>query len=65
MSVHSDLDTVSEDTVKELCRGGNVFFNCLGTTRKKAGSAVSSNSLHLEVIPPSYVGQSNENAYLN
>ncbi len=37
----ADLDTVSDDTVKQLCTGGHVFFNCLGTTRARAGSAVS------------------------
>ena len=37
-----DLDAVSDETVKQLCTGGHVFFNCLGTTRSQAGSAVSS-----------------------
>lgn len=35
-----DLNEISDDTVKELCTGSQVFFNCLGTTRKQAGSAV-------------------------
>ena len=36
-----DLDEVSEDKVKELCTGGHVFFNCMGTSRAIAGSKVS------------------------
>lgn len=40
-SIFLDLEAVSEDTVKQLCTGGHVFFNCLGTTRSQAGSAVS------------------------
>ena len=36
-----DLDAVTEDTVKELSAGYQVFFNTLGTTRRQAGSAVS------------------------
>ena len=35
-----DLDEVSEDKVKELCTGGHVFFNCMGTFRAAAGSKV-------------------------
>ena len=35
-----DLDSVSDDTVRQLCTGAHVFFNTLGTTRRAAGSAV-------------------------
>ena len=35
----ADLDTITEDRVKELCSGSNAFFCCLGTTRRQAGSA--------------------------
>ena len=35
------LDSVSDDTVRQLCTGAHVFFNALGTTRSTAGSAVS------------------------
>jgi oxidoreductase len=34
-----DLDTVSDDTIKNLSTGCDVFFNCLGSTRAQAGSA--------------------------
>ena len=34
-----DLDTVSEDTVKNLCAGTDVFFCCLGSTKAQAGSS--------------------------
>ena len=34
-----DLDTMSEDTIKNLSTGCDVFFNCLGSTRAQAGSA--------------------------
>ena len=34
-----DLDTVSEETVKNLCTGTDVFFCCLGSTRAQAGSS--------------------------
>ena len=35
-----DLDDVTDEEVKRLCTGSHVFFNCLGTTRATAGSAV-------------------------
>lgn len=35
-----DLDELTDEKAKELCTGSNVFFNCLGTTKAKAGSAV-------------------------
>lgn len=35
-----DLDTVSDETVQQLCTGAHVFCNTLGTTRARAGSAV-------------------------
>ena len=35
-----DLDDVTDEKMKELCTGSHVFFNCLGTTRAAAGSAV-------------------------
>ena len=35
-----DLDSISDDAVRQLCTGGHVFFNTLGTTRRIAGSAV-------------------------
>ena len=35
-----DLDSVSDDTVRQLCGGAHVFFNTLGTSRRAAGSAV-------------------------
>ena len=28
---HADLESVSDSKVKELCTGGHVFFNCMGT----------------------------------
>ncbi len=28
---HADLESVSDFKVKELCTGGHVFFNCMGT----------------------------------
>ena len=34
-----DLDAISDEQVKALCDGSNVFFCCLGTTRRQAGSA--------------------------
>jgi oxidoreductase len=34
-----DLDAVSDDTIKNLSTGCDVFFNCLGSTRAQAGSA--------------------------
>ena len=34
-----DLDTVSEETVKNLCTGTDVFFCCLGCTKAQAGSS--------------------------
>ena len=40
LSLTVDLNDISDDTVKQLCAGSHVFFNCLGTTRKQAGSAV-------------------------
>ena len=43
ISIFVDLNDISDDTVKQLCTGSHVFFNCLGTTRKQAGSAVSNN----------------------
>ncbi len=36
----ADLNDISDDTVKQLCTGSHVFFNCLGTSRRQAGSAV-------------------------
>ena len=39
-----DLDDVTDEKVKELCTGSHVFFNCLGTTRAAAGSAVRHDS---------------------
>ena len=36
----ADFSDISDDTVKQLCTGSHVFFNCLGTTRRQAGSAV-------------------------
>ena len=36
----ADLSDISDDTVRQLCTGSHVFFNCLGTTRRQAGSAV-------------------------
>lgn len=36
-----DLDSMSDDTVRQHCTGAHVFFNTLGTTRSVAGSAVN------------------------
>ena len=35
------MDEITDDTIQQLCTGSQVFFCCLGTTRKAAGSAVS------------------------
>ena len=59
MSLCSDLDTISDEAVKELCAGSHTFFNCLGTTRKLAGSAASQSVLLLcstLVLMYNYVG---------
>lgn len=40
-SLPPDFDDIPESRIKELCAGGSVFFNCMGSTRKAAGSAVS------------------------
>ena len=37
-----DFDAITEETLKEHCTGNSVFFSCMGTTRRQAGSAVSS-----------------------
>lgn len=39
--VHVDMFAVPEDEIKSKCEGADVFFCCLGTTRRAAGSAVS------------------------
>eukprot|EP00731_Ephydatia_muelleri_P016869 Em0009g1293a len=44
-----DLDAVTEDTVKELSAGYQVFFNTLGTTRRQAGSAEAFRHIDLEI----------------
>ena len=40
-----DLDSISDDTVRQKFTGAHVFFNTLGTTRSTAGSAVSTAQL--------------------
>ncbi|XP_011409027.1 PREDICTED: flocculation protein FLO11-like, partial [Amphimedon queenslandica] len=37
--VVGDMFTVPEDEIKSKCEGADVFFCCLGTTRRAAGSA--------------------------
>ncbi|XP_064391120.1 uncharacterized protein LOC135338955 [Halichondria panicea] len=44
-----DLDEVTGEKVKELCTGSHVFFNCLGSTRAKAGSADAFRHIDLEI----------------
>lgn len=44
-----DLDTLSDENAKQLCTGGDVFFNCLGTTRSKAGSAEAFRHIDYEI----------------
>lgn len=33
-----NLEKISDDTVKQLCTGADVFFNCLGTTMSKSAN---------------------------
>ena len=35
------MDAIDDEAIQRLCTGVNVFFCCLGTTKKAAGSAVS------------------------
>jgi oxidoreductase len=44
-----DLDSVSDDTVRQLCGGAHVFFNTLGTSRRAAGSAAAYRHIDLEI----------------
>ena len=46
----ADLNDISDDTVKQLCTGSHVFFDCLGTTRKQAGSAVCTILFYYEMV---------------
>ena len=50
-----DLDTISEERVKELCSGSNAFFCCLGTTRRQAGSAQA--FFHIDCEIPARLAQ--------
>ncbi len=36
-----DMDAIDDEAIQRICTGAHVFFNCLGTTRRVAGSAVS------------------------
>ena len=38
----SDMDVADDESIQRICTGAQAFFCCLGTTRKAAGSAVSS-----------------------
>ena len=44
-----DLDSVTDDKVKELCAGSDVFFCCLGTTKAQAGSSQAFYHLDFEI----------------
>ena len=35
------MNEMPDERIKEICEGNDVFFCCLGTTRRAAGSAVS------------------------
>ena len=50
-----DLDTISDEKVKELCSEHNAFFCCLGTTRRQAGSAQA--FFHIDCEIPARLAQ--------
>lgn len=44
-----NLETIADDTVKELSAGCQVFFNTMGTTRSQAGSAAAFRHIDFEI----------------
>ena len=50
-----DLDTISDEKVKELCSEHNALFCCLGTTRRQAGSAQA--FFHIDCEIPARLAQ--------
>ena len=50
----SDMDVADDESIQRICTGAQAFFCCLGTTRKDAGSAVSSDQ-HIYTVHVIYV----------